>query len=460
MTAAQQIARFAYRFGHDDLTPDLMLACGRAMVDTYCVAIAGRNEPASVRAVRYAKAHGQTTGMQAEYWGSGELMPLELAVLCNGIAGHVLDYDDVTSPLRGHPSVAMLPALLSLAEAMDADGRDLVSAYAVGFEVICKLSHAMAIDHYAHGWHSTATIGCIGAAVACAKLLRLDERQIAHAIGLAVAQAAGSRANFGTDAKSFQAGHSNASGLRSALMAREGFESSVGVLDAPFGYLDLYGNGETLTSSLAALGEQPLELVRCGIEVKKYPLCYATHRALDGILDVRKQWTLQLSDVRSVHVRASAGAFTPLIHHRPKTGLEAKFSMQYAMTAALLDGQVGLASFTNESVQRPEAQAFLASVTSDDSAGGPTFPRWTEIQVTLHDGRSIDRRIDALRGSAQLPLTVDELSDKARDCFAWGDTQGNVDALVECAMRISHVPVRQWRKAAELKFTPKETPCH
>lgn len=460
MTAAQEIARFACQFGDDDLTPDLVQACGRALVDTYCAAIAGRNEPASERALRYARAQGQSSGLQAAHWGTGELLPLELAALCNGIAGHVLDYDDVTSPLRGHPSVAMLPALLGLAEAIDADGRDLVSAYVVGFEVICKLSHVMAVDHYARGWHSTSTIGCLGAAVACSRLLKLGPEQTAHAIGLVVAQAAGSRANFGTDAKSFQAGHSNASSLRATLMAREGFESSANILEAPFGYLELYGNAEPLIASLSALGQGPLELIRSGIEVKKYPLCYATHRALDGMLDVRQQWGLQLGDVQSVHVRASKGALTPLIHTRPQTGLEAKFSMQYAMAAALLDGQVGLASFTNEAVQRPQAQAFLARVTSDDSGSGPTFPRWTEIELSLHDGRGIHKRIDALRGSAQFPLTLNELRDKARDCLAWGGAHGDVDGLIDRAMHLDRIPARQWREAAQLKFTSKETTCH
>lgn len=445
MKAAGRIAAFTSGLGREQLTPALVQACGRALLDTYAVAIAGRNEDATRLALQYARRSGlPAPGRAARDWGSGYMLPLELAALCNGVAGHVLDYDDVTSPLRGHPSIALLPALVGLAEAIDADGAELLCAYVAGFEVICKLSKAMAVRHYARGWHSTASIGTVAAAAACARLLKLDARQTVHAIGLGVAQAAGSRANFGTHAKSFQAGHANAAGLRAALLASEGFDAAAGVLDDAFGYMDLYANGESLDAQLQALGHSPLELLTSGIEVKKYPLCYATHRALDGVLDLREEHGLTLTDVRGVHVRASTGALTPLIHVNPQTGLEAKFSMQYAVTAALLDGRVGLASFTDEAVRRPQAQAFFARVSADDSHAGGTFPRWTEIELELADGRRLHRRVDVLRGAADAPLTLAELRAKVEDCLAWGHARVDVDRLVDGALALDTMTVRQW----------------
>lgn len=451
MKAAEQIAAFVSSFGAERLTPALVQTCGRALLDTYAVAIAGKDEPASRLALRYARRSGAAMPpWQAGYWATGELLPLELAALCNGVAGHVLDYDDVSAPLRGHPSIALLPALVGLAEAMDASGAEFVCAYVAGFEVICKLSKAMALRHYARGWHSTASIGTLAAAAACARLLRLDARRTCHAIGLGVAQAAGTRAHFGTHAKSFQAGQSNAAGLRAALLASEGFDAATGALDAAFGYMDLYANGESLAPELATLGQAPLELLGSGIEVKKYPLCYATHRAIDGLLDLRQAHALRLADVAAVRIRASAGALTPLIHARPQTGLEARFSMQYAVAAALLDGQVGLASFTDEAVRRPQAQAFFAQVQTDDSADGPAFPRWTEIDIALRGGRRLQRRVDLLRGSAQAPLSLDELHLKVRDCLAWGRVDADVDGLVAGALALDRMPMRQWRAAAAL----------
>lgn len=449
MKAAERIAAFVSGLQPAQLSPPLVQATGRALLDTWACAIAGRNEEASRLALRYCRSSAQPARVRgARDWGTGELLALELAALSNGVAGHVLDYDDVTSPMRGHPSIALLPALVGLAEATDAGGAELVCAYIAGFEVICKLSKAIAVKHYARGWHSTSSIGTIAAAAACARLLRLDARRTTHAIGLAVSQAAGSRANFGTHAKSFQAGHANAAGLRAALLAAEGFDAAPGVLDDAFGYLDLYGNGESLALQVDTIGTQPLELLASGIEVKKYPLCYATHRTLDGVLDLRAEQGLTLADLRSVHVRTSAGALTPLIHTRPQTGLEAKFSMQYAVTGALLDGAVLLSSFTDEAVRRPEAQAFLPQVTTDDHTNSPTFPRWAEIEVTLKNGSGLRKRVDLLRGSADAPLTLQELSTKVQDCLAWGQASVDIDRVFEGALSLDRTTVRQWLAAA------------
>lgn len=448
MKAAERLATFVSSLQPGQISPALVENCARALLDTYACAIAGRNEDAAQLVLRYARASGlPAAGRSARVWGSGESLPLELAALCNGVAGHVLDYDDVTSPLRGHPSVVLLPALLGLAEVIDASGDELVCAYTAGFEAICKLSKTIAVEHYARGWHSTASIGTIATACACARLLRLDSRRTTHAIGLAVAQAAGSRANFGSHAKSFQAGHSNAAGLRAALLASEGFDAAPGVLDDAFGYLDLYGNGKSLQSQFDCLGEQPLELIASGIEIKKYPLCYAAHRALDGVLDLRSAHGLALADVRCVHVRTSAGALTPLIHSHPKTGLEAKFSMQYAVTAALLDGAVRLSSFTDRAVCRPEAQAFFSCVSTDDNSAGPVFPRWSDIAITLRNGGHLCKRVDLLRGSAQAPLTLQELRSKVQDCLTWGQLSADVDRLFDSALAIDRIPVRQWLAA-------------
>lgn len=450
--AARRIVAFATGFGPSNLTPALLEAVGRAFIDTYGVGLAGWNEPPALKARRYARVAAGGDGWQASpaplstsarCWGDGERLPVELAALVNGIAAHVLDYDDVTSPMRGHPSVALLPALVALGEALDADGAALAAAYVVGFEVICKLSRAFAVDHYAKGWHSTSSIGTIAAAVACAHLLKLDATGIANAIGLAVAQTAGTRANFGTDAKSFQAGQCNAAAIRAALLAREGFDAAASALDGKFGYTALYADNASLEAELSSLGQGALELLRSGIEVKKYPLCYATHRALDGMLDLRAQHALTLDDIETIAITTSAGALTPLIHHRPRTGLEAKFSLEYAMVAALLDGQVTLASFTDAAVQRPAAQAALARVSGRSSSDGQVFPRWTTLELKLRDGRWLSHRVDSLRGSATLPLSAAELRTKFDDCLAWGRATADAGTVFARAMRLDDCSVRE-----------------
>lgn len=433
-TASEQIAGFSVAFRSDRLTGSLREICGRSLVDLHAAAIAGWSEPAAERARRYVAGLGTETGGAAGLWRGGRCS-VEGAALANGVAAHVLDYDDVSSPMRGHPGVAIWPALLALGEARKVSGDRLASAFVVGFEVIVKLSRAMAERHYARGWHSTSSIGTIGSAVACAHLLQLGVAETANAIGLAVAQTAGTRQNFGTDAKSFQAGQANAAALRAALLAETGFSASPAALDGDVGYVKLYGSGEDLHSHLAGLGREPLELERSGIEIKKYPLCYATHRMLDGLLDLRAAENLTLADVEGIDVRVSRAALAPLIHHRPRSGLEAKFSMEYAAAAALLDGEVRLSSFLDGAVMRPEIQAFLPRVAASEH-GEALLPRWTEVSVRRKDGAIFTKRVETLRGSAENPLSRADFLQKVEDCYDFGGCRIDAARFLDAATRM------------------------
>lgn len=449
MSAAESIASFGCNIKEADIGAQVLETCGRALVDTYVSAVAGWKEDATQLALRYARQGGSPgSAGAASCWGNAEPLPLELAALCNGVASHALDYDDLAPLMRGHPSAAMLPALVATAESIDASGTQLACAYTVGFEVICKLSKAFAFEHYSRGWHSSSTIGIFGAAVGCAKLLNLNIAETTHAIGLAAAQAGGFQANFGSHAKPFQIGHSNASGLRAVLLAREGFTASKDALDGPHGYLALYANGESVKAHLGTLGEQPLEIVSSGIEVKRYPVCYATHRAIDAVLELRAAEGLQSEDVRSVHVRAAAGNLAPLTHTSPQTGGEATFSMQYAIAAALIDGHVSLSSFSDAAVQRPQIQEFMSRVTTDD-AGIPTpGTRWSEVHVELSCGKRLSRRVDVLRGSLKSALSIAELQGKVADCLNWGDSQVDPSRLVSDSLSLHQTSVRQWLSCA------------
>lgn len=438
MNAGECIADFLLELKPDAAPSSALLTARRALLDTIAVAIAGRAEPASVAALGYAAGHAGP--LMARVWAGGERAPVELAALVNGVMGHVLDYDDVTSPMRGHPSVVLLPPLLALAEARGASVSQLLTAYIAGFEVICRISRAIAQPHYAKGWHATSSIGVLGAAAALAHLLQLPRAQIVSALGLAVAQASGTIQNFGSMAKAFQAGHAGDSALRAALLAERGFTASDRALDGGKGFAALYVDGLALAPALRDIGGPPLEIEASGIEVKKYPMCYAAHRALDGLLDLKAEHPeLTLETVEQVTISGSSGTFAPLIHDRPQTGLEGKFSLPYAAAAALADGAVRLSSFTDESVQRAPIQAFLPRVQRRE-VEGPLFPRWTELEIRLCDGDRLHRRVEALRGSAELPLSTAELLEKAEDCLRFGGYAGDtahLAALLEADPAIS-----------------------
>lgn len=439
-SVADAIAHFSVHFDAGVQFPALASATGRALIDTVAVAIGGGMEPASQHIWTYGRSVSGGSA-PATAWGCSLPLGLEQAVLYNGVAGHVLDYDDVNSPLRGHPSIALLPPLVALAQSRGKSGRELVNAYAVGFEVLVRLARCMVDDHYARGWHATTTLGCIAAAAACAHVLGLNHKQTVNAIGLAVAQASGTRENFGYMAKSLQAGQCGVSALRSVLFAELGLDASGVALEGKQGFSKLYGNGETLSELVENLGNAPLELLYSGIEIKKYPMCYAAHRAIDGMLDLRKEYGLMADSVNSILVESNHRAMVPLIHARPQTGLEGKFSMQYAMAAALLDGTVRLSSFTDEVVQRPSAQTLLNKVQCRENTG-PTTPRWNRLTVHLSDGRVLCKEIHHLRGSHELPLTQAQLWDKWTDCLGFAGVQDDGKAFFSQAMQLGEPSVQ------------------
>jgi 2-methylcitrate dehydratase PrpD len=440
-TASERIAHFAVRFAAHRLSEAQRKLIARSFADTFAVALAGRDEPATRSTLQYLERSGMALrdaphgGATATLWGTPYRASAEMAALYNGLAAHVLDYDDVTVPMRGHPSVVLWPALIALGEVERQSGETLLEAWCVGFEVICKLSRVMAAEQYREGWHCTASIGVLGATVACCRLLGLDEAQIVNAIGLAVAQCAGSRENVGTEAKSFQAAQTNASAVRAALLAQAGLQASPDALDGPHGYTTLYGQRESLDVALDSLGEGALELELSGLDVKQYPMCYATHRTLDGVLALRREYGLDLERVKSAHIHTSRGALLPLTRHRPQTGLEGKFSIEYAVAAALADGHVRLTSFTDEAVRRPELQQFFECVHTSES-DGPMEPRGAQIKLQLTDGTTLERHVETLRGSTQHPLSDEELCEKLDDCLAWSDSTLHAQRLFDLALTI------------------------
>jgi 2-methylcitrate dehydratase PrpD len=441
-TASEIVAAFAADFDSSRLREDHVFRCGRALADTMAVAIAAQNEPAVRRAFDYVETltpladrqGGRQHGM-ASLWGRGQQSTVEGAALFNGIAAHTLDFDDASSPMSGHPSIVLLPCLIALAEARHIEGIRVAGAYVVGFEICCKLGRALDLTHYSRGWHMTATMGTIGAVAACGNLLRLDAERITHAIGLALAQTGGTRENFGTDAKSFQAGQANAAAIRATLLAEWGFTASPHALDGRAGFTQLYSAGEDIAAALTTLGSEPLEIDSSGIEVKKYPACYGIHRPLDGLFDLMTERSFALEDVERIEIETSYGALAPLVRHTPRNGTEGKFSMGYTIAAAIADRGIRLSSYSDEAVTRRGIATYLDRIIAREVTSTMT-PRWASIAVVFKDGQVRQRRVDALRGSPQSPLSDEEFLAKVSDCMFWGRSTVRPADLLEATQRL------------------------
>ncbi len=402
----------------------------RSLVDTLGVMVAARGEP-GLRIL--AAAAGGGAGA-ATVFADGSTASPERAALLNGLAGHALDFDDVSDHMYGHPSVVLWPAILAVAETIEATEREVVEAFGVGFTTIAAVAAAMDVrEHYGRGWHSTATLGVLGATAAVARLRRLDADAARRALGLAVSMAGGSRQNFGTMTKPLHVGLAARDAVFAAALAAGGFTADPSILDGPLGFYAMFA-GAADPGAAGAVLAGPSALLAEGLNVKKYPCCYNTHRTADAILELVGRHAPRPEAVRAVRLTLEPGGFDPLIHHRPTSGLQGKFSAEYVIAAGLLDGRIQLATFTDEAVMRAPARRLIELVETAESERPPFGDAawdYAYAAIELTTGEDIvTSRVDIPRGDRRMPLERAALEDKLRDCVAYAGADWDVDGLL------------------------------
>jgi 2-methylcitrate dehydratase PrpD len=376
------------------------------------------------------------------YW-SGRKIPAPEAAWINGTAAHALDYDDVA--LRGHPSTVLVPAIVAEGESLGATGAQMATAYVAGYEVWAELAGRDPAQHHEKGWHPTGIFGPVGAAAACASLRGLDVGKAAHAIGLGASHSSGLVANFGTMTKPYHAGRAAHSGVMAARLAAAGFTASPDALEHPLGLLAAVSpKGEVDGQSVAKTGRD-WQILKQGLSVKKYPLCYCTHRAIDGALDLLAARPVKPDEVESITVSTSRRNAAVLRNSRPQTGLEAKFSMQFAMASSLVAGRVGLGELTDTFVRREDVQALMPKVTVEpDDRQDPARPGaapYDLVVIKTRDGqRLVSEQIIDERGSPDRPLSSEELWAKFSNCMSVGNPNLPARAIFDALMAIERQP--------------------
>ena len=424
MGATEKIARFIVDTDYKNLPREVVDKAKRSALDCVGAALAGVAEPVSQTVTGYVTKLGGAA--QASVFGAGVKVAVADAALANGSIAHALDYDDCGVKI-GHPSVLVLPAVLSLGEHLGASGQDLLAAYIVGLEVEGKLAlHADFKLMQARLNHQT-WYGSIGAAAACAKLLKLDVAKTRMALGIAGNAACGLSANHGSMAGAMAAGNACRNGVSAALMAQEGITANPDIIEAKNGFYDtLVGPGHYDAERMAGGLGKPFYIESPGIGLKMYPSCYHTHRALDGVFQLLDEHHLSDKDIAAVDVGTSERALRVLAFSDPATPYQAKFSMPHCIAAAVVDHAVTLETFTDRKLNDRN----IVEARKKVQLSFPNVPIWpgladvgpdTEfvgnpVTIRTTDGRSLSARVDIPHGDPALPLTDDELLVKFRDC--------------------------------------------
>ena len=434
MEVTRQIAEYVATASLEDFPPEALDVATGGIIDCVACMLAGSREPLADILCRFVLTTGGK--LSSTVVGKGFKTSAPEAALVNAAAAHALDYGDITPPMKGHPSAVLLPALLALGEEEQSRGQDILLAYMLGFEVACNVGAAMSNEYFDDlGWHPTAPLGTLGAAAAAAHLLRLDIQQTAMAISLAASQAGRLRQNFGTMTKPFHAGLASRAGVTAARLVEAGFTASTDGIEGRFGFLRAFsgGRGYVEEKVLNGLGKT-CHLVRSGIDVKKYPCCSSTHLPLDALFLLLQGDTVDPSQIVEVEVRVGFDPPRSLIHDRPKVGMEGKFSMQYCIAAALLDGHVGLGSFADHQVMRFEAQNLIPKITMVRNPEFEGQPSWIEdynqVRIHLKGGRTLEQGVKRPTEGPLRGVTMEELRSKFRECGSYALTDREIDSAL------------------------------
>jgi 2-methylcitrate dehydratase PrpD len=359
---------------------------------------------------------------QASVVGGGFKTSTPQAAFLNGSMGHVLDFDDDSDTMVSHPTVTILPAVLALGE-KTSSGRELLTAYIIGLEACARIASITGFlpGHYERGWHTTSTLGVLNAAAGSAKILDLAVDQVRSVFGIAASEASGLNSNFGSMMKPVHAGSASAKGVSSALLAKVGITANPDIFESPQGFYSLYGHLSTVDEAVVTtdLGKD-FDIVKTGMNIKKYPCCYYTHAAIDALFFLVDKYRLSPEGVHEIQCGVSSIAFDVLKYHTPANATEAKFSMHYCMAKALLTHQVQIEDFQDEKVCDDNIRKWMniVHVTVESSMDEPGRSLGVCLHVKTTGGQTYTHEIIKALGGCENPLPWEAVVSKFKICVS------------------------------------------
>ena len=383
------LAGMASALAFDELSAPVRELARQCVLDYLGVALAGAQDPlVRILLNETAEAGGSP---QASIIGHSERLPALSAALVNGAAAHALDYDDVNMAMPGHPSVAILPGLLAVAELKGSSGPEFITAFVAGYETACRIGAALRPGHYNLGFHSTGTIGSFGAAAACSRLLGLDGETTAIALGIAGTQAAGLKSQFGTMCKPFHAGKAAQNGLLAARLAQRGFSSRTDIVECVQGFALTHGPDFVPEASFAT-PEAGFHLL--ANLFKYHAACYFTHAPIECARRLRAEHKLTPDMIAGITVKIDASCDRVCNIPIPVDGLQSKFSLRQTVAMALAGvDTASLGAYNAENARDPGLVKLRERVRFEWQQGWPQT--LSELELELADGRRVSARHDA-----------------------------------------------------------------
>lgn len=401
------LAEFIVNTNKDNISAEAYEHAKVAFMDWVAVTLGGKDDPVVTKLLEYEYVLGGNP--QATILGHEVKMNISQAALINGAASHALDYDDTLVSFLGHPSVTLFPSLLALSEWKDISGRDFLTAYLVGLQAGATIGVCAGLDHYMAGWHATSTLGYLASAAGCSKLLGLDAKQTAYALGIAGTSSSGLKRVFGTMCKPYHAGKASQTGLMAALLARDDFTSAEDILEGPHGFFSVL-KGAVNENVLAMLG---LGWDVINISQKYHASCHATHSPLEAAMRIVEENNIPLNLIEKITVYSSKLALDAAGKMTPSTGLEGKFSIPFCVANALCTGITGNLAFSDDNVKDPAICLLIKKIDVILDPGKTALESRVVIKTT--DGREHEGFSDILQEIPPLEIKKDRVVRKYED---------------------------------------------
>lgn len=419
MNETRNLVEKCHELRFDHLPEEVVDRTKYLLLDYLGVAARGAQSDSSIPVQKVVRRAAKT-GEGAVVIGTGLTADPAYAALANGAAAHSIELDDVVNEASLHPAVAVMSAALAAATLAGGSGRELIEGIVVGYEVMIRLGFTLdPAAHYARGFHPTGTCGTMGSAVTAAKILKLDQRGMTNALGIAGSQAAASMEFLadGAFTKRLHPGWAAHSGIVAALLAAEGFTGPASILEGKHGFLHAYSGGSIPSRLLKAWGA-PYKVMRTSI--KPHACCRYKQGPIDGILEIMRQHRLKASDVQEVKLGILKTGYPIVVEpqeikYNPKSVVDAQFSMPFGAAVAVLCGRASLNEYTPEKLKSRDVRAMMKRVTCvHDPELDKVFPmRWpASVSIATRTGKVLKTRIDYPKGDPENPLTWEELIDK------------------------------------------------
>ncbi len=425
-TVVQRLAHGVSGLSLDTVPNDVIDIAKRCLIDVCGVTLAGASTKSAKMFYDMAMesyAHGPCSIV-----GHTNSSNAAGAAFANGTAAHALDFDDNCYAGIVHGSAVVFPAVLAMAQQREATGADILRGFIAGLEVEFAVGKALSNTIYDKGWWTTSVLGAIGSAAGAASVANLNPEITAHALALAAAGAGATRAVRGTAAKHYYCGRAAESGVVAVLLAMKGATGPLDVFEDQNGIVSVLNDMIFDETAINNLGKN-FNLLHPGIDIKKYPVCYASHSAADATKQIMISNNLHAKNVASIICTVPSVVASNLTYNRPKTSVEAQFSLEFAIATILQYGDITLEHLSHDVIMNVDIQALLGKIEMRVGAIPESHnekeiicPEWASVELVTRDGEHHSGFVGAPVGAASKPMSEKMLRDKFMSCVHYADT--------------------------------------